>query len=68
MATFGNSASDKEKVLNVMKNCRQNPHVILKSFLGWKEYIFSNTFLCNQIEIIIKFFIPVRKDQKSCFE
>jgi hypothetical protein len=45
--------SDKEKVLTVANNCIQDAPVALKSFLGWKEYIFSNTFIINQLN---KFF------------
>jgi hypothetical protein len=47
--------SDKERVLNTCTNCIQDAPIALKSFLGWKEYIFSNTFFLIQLDKIVKY-------------
>jgi hypothetical protein len=44
--------SDKERVLTVVNNCIQDPKIILKSFLGWKESFASNLFTMHQLHKI----------------
>jgi hypothetical protein len=47
--------SDKERLLTVLNSCIQDPRIILKSFLGWKESFASNLFIINQLDKIVTY-------------